>query len=315
MSLQSAKPAQAPEALEPAEPSEALESARPEELESSGPSAEVLDPTDQVDESEGQVEESEGTAENEATTPIPASTMPTSTRHAWRRLGRLIKPRISTGNLVVALLTIAVGFALVAQVQAAQDVGLEGLRETDLVALLDDVSERAETLEDEIRLLESDRAALQQGSGPEAAAAAEARLASHQILAGTVAVEGPGITMTVSAPEGGFTPTMMIDLMQELRNAGAEAIQIGPVRVVASSWIGISDGVLQVDGQRVEDPFRIVAIGDPHTLSGAMAIPGGFTDSVRGINGNVQVVEGELLVIDALHQAEEPQYARPVPSE
>ena len=216
---------------------------------------------------------------------------------------------------MVALLTIAVGFALVAQVQAAQDVGLEGLRETDLVALLDDVSERAETLEDEIRLLESDRAALQQGSGPEAAAAAEARLASHQILAGTVAVEGPGITMTVSAPEGGFTPTMMIDLMQELRNAGAEAIQIGPVRVVASSWIGISDGVLQVDGQRVEDPFRIVAIGDPHTLSGAMAIPGGFTDSVRGINGNVQVVEGELLVIDALHQAEEPQYARPVPSE
>nr|WP_281497250.1 DUF881 domain-containing protein [Ornithinimicrobium sp. F0845] len=241
--------------------------------------------------------------------------MPVSTRHAWRRLGRLIKPRISTGNLVVALLTIVVGFALVAQVQAAQDVGLEELRETDLVALLDDVSARAESLEDEIRLLEADREALQQGTGAEAAAAAEARLTSHQILAGTVPVEGPGITMTVSAPEGGFTPTMMIDLLQELRNAGAEAIQIGPVRVVASSWIGISDGVLTVDGQLVADPFRIVAIGDPHTLSGAMAIPGGFTDSVRGINGNVQVVEGELLVIDALHQAEEPQYARPVPSE
>ncbi|MCK0113158.1 DUF881 domain-containing protein [Ornithinimicrobium sp. F0845] len=244
-----------------------------------------------------------------------ATTMPVSTRHAWRRLGRLIKPRISTGNLVVALLTIVVGFALVAQVQAAQDVGLEELRETDLVALLDDVSARAESLEDEIRLLEADREALQQGTGAEAAAAAEARLTSHQILAGTVPVEGPGITMTVSAPEGGFTPTMMIDLLQELRNAGAEAIQIGPVRVVASSWIGISDGVLTVDGQLVADPFRIVAIGDPHTLSGAMAIPGGFTDSVRGINGNVQVVEGELLVIDALHQAEEPQYARPVPSE
>ncbi|WP_154402069.1 DUF881 domain-containing protein [Ornithinimicrobium cavernae] len=243
------------------------------------------------------------------------SSMPVSTRHAWRRLGRLVRPRLSTGNVLAALMTLAVGFALVTQVQAANDVALDELRETDLIALLDDVSERADTLEAEIRLLESDKRALEQGSGTEAAEAALTRLTSHQILAGTVPVEGPGVTMTVEAREGGFTPTMMIDLMQELRNAGAEAIQIGAVRVVATSWIGIEDGTLLVDGQRVEAPFRIVAIGDPHTLSGAMAIPGGFTDSVRGIGGNVQVVEGEQLVIDALHRVEEPQYARPVPSE
>lgn len=241
--------------------------------------------------------------------------MPVTTRHAWRRLGRLVRPRISTGNVLAAVMTLVVGFALVTQVQAANDVALEELSETDLVALLDDVTDRADSLEEEIRRLQSDKRALEEGTGAEAAVAARERLASHQILAGTVPVEGPGITMTVGAPDGGFTPTMMIDLMQELRNAGAEAIQIGPVRVVATSWIGIADGTLLVDGQRVEAPFRIVAIGDPHTLSGAMAIPGGFTDSVRGIGGNVQVVEGELLVIDALHQVEEPQYARPGPAE
>ncbi|USQ82049.1 DUF881 domain-containing protein [Ornithinimicrobium faecis] len=240
---------------------------------------------------------------------------PVSIGHAWRRLLRLVRPRISPGNLLAAIVTVAVGFALVAQVQAANDVALDDLRETDLVALLDDVTERADTLEGEIRLLESDKRALEDGSGAEAGQAARARLASHQILAGTVAVEGPGITMTVDAPDGGFTPTMMIDLMQELRNAGAEAIQIGPVRVVANSWIGIENGTLIVDGEEVQVPFRILAIGDPHTLSGAMAIPGGFSDSVRGIGGNAQVVEGELLVVDALHQTQEPQYARPVPSE
>lgn len=228
---------------------------------------------------------------------------------------RLVRPRISAGNLLAAAITVVIGFALVTQVQAANDVALEDLRETDLVALLDDVTERADTLESEIRLLEADKRALEEGSGAEAGEAARARLASHQILAGTVAVEGSGITMTVDAPGGGFTPTMMVDLMQELRNAGAEAIQIGPVRVVADTWIGIEDGTLVVGGEDVNVPFRIIAIGDPHTLSGAMAIPGGFTDSVRGIGGNVQVVEGDLLVIDALHPAEEPQYARPVPSE
>lgn len=247
--------------------------------------------------------------------PEPAASPPASPRHAWRRVFRLVRPRISAGNLLAAAITVVIGFALVTQVQAANDVALEDLRETDLVALLDDVTERADTLESEIRLLEADKRALEEGSGAEAGEAARARLASHQILAGTVAVEGSGITMTVDAPGGGFTPTMMVDLMQELRNAGAEAIQIGPVRVVADTWIGIEDGTLVVGGEDVNVPFRIIAIGDPHTLSGAMAIPGGFTDSVRGIGGNVQVVEGDLLVIDALRPAEEPQYARPVPSE
>lgn len=247
--------------------------------------------------------------------PDPQGSPPASPRHAWRRVLRLVRPRISAGNLLAAAITVAIGFALVTQVQAANDVALEDLRETDLVALLDDVTERADSLESEIRLLEADKRSLEEGSGAEAGEAARARLASHQILAGTVAVEGPGITMTVDAPDGGFTPTMMVDLMQELRNAGAESIQIGPVRVVAETWIGIQDGTLVVDGEDVAVPFRIIAIGDPHTLSGAMAIPGGFTDSVRGIGGNVQVVEGDLLVIDALHRAEEPRYARPVPAE
>lgn len=245
----------------------------------------------------------------------PQGSPPASPRHAWRRVVRLARPRISAGNLLAAAITVAIGFALVTQVQAANDVALEDLRETDLVALLDDVTQRADTLESEIRLLETDKRALEEGSGAEAGEAARARLSSHQILAGTVAVEGPGVTMTVDAPGGGFTPTMMVDLLQELRNAGAEAIQIGPVRVVAGTWIGIQDGTLVVDGVDVTVPFRIIAIGDSHTLSGAMAIPGGFTDSVRGIGGNVQVVEGDLLVIEALHRAEEPQYARPVPSE
>lgn len=245
----------------------------------------------------------------------PLAVVPVEARRSWRRVRRLIRPRISSGNLLAALMTLVVGFALVAQVRATQDVGLEELRETDLVALLDDVTARADSLEAEIRQLEEDRRVLTQGSGPEAAAAAQARLESLQILSGSVAVQGPGITMTVSAPEGDFTQTMMIDVMQELRDAGAEAIQIGPNRVVAHTWIGTEGGVVTVDGTEVPAPFRIVAIGDSHTLATAMAIPGGFSDSVRGIGGEVRVVEGDSLVIDALHQPSEPAYARPVPSE
>lgn len=241
--------------------------------------------------------------------------VPANPRQSWRRLGYLLKPRMSTGTLLAALMTLVVGVALVAQVQATHDVGLQELRETDLVALLDDVTARADSLESEVRQLEEERRVLREGGGPEAAEAAQARLESLQILSGAVAAQGPGIMMTVSSPEEDFTPTMMIDVIQELRDAGAEAIQIGPSRVVASTWIGVADGEVTVDGAAVPAPFRIVAIGDPHTLSGAMAIPGGFSDSVRSIGGEVAVIEGDSLVIDALHQPREPAYAQPVPSE
>jgi uncharacterized protein YlxW (UPF0749 family) len=246
----------------------------------------------------------------------PPRPVSTTRRAVLRRLKRISSPRLSRGTLIVALLTLVLGLALVAQVRSTRTAGLEDLRESDLVALLDDASTRVEELEDELARLEADRASLAGGAGDAAAQeAARQRLDSYRILAGTVPVEGPGVTVVVGDPERTVTPTMLLDLVQELRDAGAEAIQVGPVRVVASTWVGLSeDNQLIVDGQPLTSPYRIVAIGDGHTLAGALAIPGGFNDSVRRVGGSVEVVEGQTLRIDALHQPDEPRYARPVPS-
>lgn len=249
--------------------------------------------------------------------PAPRRTPPSpAPRDALRRLKRISRPRLSRGSLIVAVLTLVLGVALVAQVRTTRTAGLEDLRETDLVALLDDATTRVNELEDELARLEADRARLQGGAGDAAAQeAARQRLDSYRVLAGTVPVEGPGVTIVVGDPERTVTPTMVLDLIQELRDAGAEAIQVGPVRVVASSWVGLSaDNELLVDGQPLTSPYRVVAIGDGHTLAGALAIPGGFNDSVRRVGGTVDVVEGQTLRIDALHQPDEPRYARPVPS-
>jgi uncharacterized protein YlxW (UPF0749 family) len=245
----------------------------------------------------------------------PVSARPQVTRRtAWRRLSTISRARMSRGNVLAALLTLVLGLALVAQVRSTHTGDLESLRESDLVALLDDVTARADQLEEEVRSLEQDRSRLE-GSGGDAAAAeaAQSRLESYQILAGTVPVSGPGVTVRITDPEGALSTTMMIDLVQELRDAGSEAIQIGPVRVVASTWIGVEDGVLTVDGQPVAAPYRVVAIGEAHTLAGALAIPGGFNDSVRRVGGTVEVNEGANLTIDAVHEPGTPEHARPVP--
>lgn len=246
----------------------------------------------------------------------PTTPQPTQ-EQARRRLAVLLgRVRPARGQIIAAALLALLGLGLVAQVRSADDVGLAELRPSELVALLDDVSERVDALQEEVRQLEDDKERLQGQEGDEAAAvAAQERLDSYAILAGTVPVEGPGITVYVNDPEGVMTQTMLLDAVQELRDAGAEAIQIGAHRVVASSYVGTDeDGAVTLDGATLVPPYRIVAVGGSHTLAGAMAIPGGFSDSVRGAGGTVQVVESDSLVIDALHEVTEPRYAQPVPS-
>lgn len=215
---------------------------------------------------------------------------------------------------MAAIITVLLGLGVVAQVQSTQAGDLEELRQEDLIGLLDDVTVRADDLEDEVRQLELDRDRLAGGEDGEAAAqAAQDRLQSYQILAGTVPVVGPGIEIVVRDPEQGLDTTTLIDLIQELRDAGAEAIQIGDVRVVASTWVEVRRDTLVVDSVNVPEPYRVLAIGDSHTLSGGLAIPGGFSDNVRRNGGTLDVIERDEQSIDAVHIPTEREYAQPVP--
>ncbi|MGB3828618.1 MAG: DUF881 domain-containing protein [Ornithinimicrobium sp.] len=198
--------------------------------------------------------------------------------------------------------------------QSIQAGDLEELPEDDLIALLDDVTVRADNLQDEVQQLQRDRDRLIGGEDDAAAAqAAQSRLDSYQILAGTVPVVGPGIEVLVRDPDRELTTTAIVDMIQELRDGGAEAIQIGDVRVVASTWVEARRDTLTVDGVTVPEPYRVLAIGDSHTLSGALAIPGGFTDNVRRNGGSVDVQEREEMTLDALHVPNTTGYAQPVP--
>lgn len=242
----------------------------------------------------------------------PAQRPPT-VEEARRRLRALGRGRLNRTQVLATALTVLLGVAMVAQVRSTDEAGLRELRETELVALLDDASSRVEALSREVTELEGDRDQLQGQQGD--AAAARQRYDSYRILAGTVPVQGPGITVYVSDPASVITQTMLLDAIQELRDAGAEAIQVGPVRVVASSHVGISaEGEVVLDGQVLQQPYRILAIGDAHTLAGAMAMPGGFSDSLRGAGAAVDVTESEMLLIEAVHRPTEAEFATPVPS-
>jgi uncharacterized protein YlxW (UPF0749 family) len=248
--------------------------------------------------------------------PATAAGREPAARSGWAVLYHMGKPRLTKANLFAAVLAVGLGFAVVAQVQQTQNAGLESLREDELVRILDDFTQENLRLGNEIRELESSRDRLISGAGTssEALRAAQERADTLGILAGTRPARGEGIEMTIADPSGKITAPLLLDALEELRDAGAEAVQIGGVRVVASSYFTDVEGGIELSGQRLERPYTILAIGDSSTLASAMKIPGGVVDTVRGKDGITTITEKPQVDIAALHVVQTPQYARPVPS-
>ena len=236
-------------------------------------------------------------------------------RRAWRRLARMARPRATRANVIVALLALALGFAIAAQVRQTDLEGLSNLRADELVRILDNVTQENSRLSEEIRELERTRGQLAAGAtSEEARAAAQARLDAIQVLSGTVGATGPGIELTITDPERRVRAAQLLDTLQELRDAGAEAVEINGVRVVASTYFTDLDGAIAISGTRAERPYVIRAIGDPQTMAAAMDIPGGVAESVRRLNAEARVEQRDSLAITSVHTPMSAEYAQPVPS-
>ena len=248
--------------------------------------------------------------------PSPPQEEAGDSRPAWHRLLRAGAPRATRANLLAMVLAGALGFAIIAQVRQTSLGELENLREDELVRLFAGVDRDGERLAEEIRGLETSLSLLKSQSTNEAEAqrAAQERLDALGILAGTVPAKGPGITLTIADPQGQVTDSIVLDAIQELRDAGAEAIQVGDVRVVADTWFSQGDGGLSVSGTEVRPPYVIRAIGDGNTLAGAMEIPGGVSATVRRAGGETKVEILDEVLVDALLSPTQPQYAQPVPT-
>ena len=207
------------------------------------------------------------------------------------------------------------GFAIIAQVRQTQLEGLENLREDDLVRILAGVDQDGERL--------PTRSAPPVLARPAQAPVATSRGAARPPASGWTRsasspapspATGPGIVLTISDPERKVDAPTMLDTVQELRDAGAEAIQIDDVRVVAEHLVrrhrrrpvGVrrrrcSRPTSSGDRRRQDARRRD---GHPGRRERDRA-PGG-----RGHRGQTQ----DEVEVNALLTRSPPQYARPVPT-
>jgi uncharacterized protein YlxW (UPF0749 family) len=104
---------------------------------------------------------------------------------------------------------------------------------------------------------------------------------------------------------------VLFNVLEELRNAGAEAIEVNGVRLIASSYFSEDGDLVQVDGIPITSPFVWVAIGDPDTIQPALEIPGGAMPQVRSADATAEVERLDEAEVAATTEPSEPRFARP----
>ena len=258
----------------------------------------------------------------EGTGPDPAGRRPgrdAPRPGVWGRIGQAaLHPGRS--QVVAAVVLCLLGMAGVVQIRS-NDSGdaYRNSRREDLVQILDGLGVESRRLEAEVAELQGTKARLESGADSQRVAREDAqqRVDELAILAGTAPARGPGIRMRISDPQDEVDADVVLDAVEEMRDAGAEVIEInGQARVVASTWFGDDGTTLVVDGITVARPLTISVIGDPHSLEEAARFRGGIVSEITGpkIGGDVQIDQSDDVVVTSLHVPPASQYARPATS-
>jgi uncharacterized protein YlxW (UPF0749 family) len=216
----------------------------------------------------------------------------------------------------VALSVGVVGFLVAAQLGTTQRNAetLAAESESDLTRIFSSLNEESAALRDEISQPRLELASLQSSAERDQLArdAAQRQLSDLQILAGVVPVRGPGVAIRIEDPGGVFEFGLLLDLVQELRDAGAEAIAVNGRRVGGTTAFSERGGAVTVDGQAVAQPYEVLAIGDPATLEVGLRIPGGAADTLDALEGTkIGVERRSELRVPALEHLPRFESARP----
>src|SRR5207237_8229254 len=172
--------------------------------------------------------------------------------------------RTNAGAIWVTVVAVFVSLAAATQFRS-QDVYARSLNletPSSLTTLIANLSETNNELRAEIFDLrrDADNAQNEVASGRGTLTEGQRQLQQLRVFSAESAVAGPGIVIRI---EGAFDERAMSDLVNELRNAGAEAIGINEMRVGPRSFFtGTPDHAIAVDGRPLRGPWIWRAIGD-----------------------------------------------------
>ena len=192
-------------------------------------------------------------------------------------------------QLAIAAVALILGLLVMVQLRSqAGSAGLAHLSSQDLTVLVANLNSSNDQLRTEVSSLERELGTLNQNRARGEVSVDEIRseLSRIRAYAGLDPVGGPGVTISIRGPIDG---SGVEELINELRNAGAEAIGAGGIRVVTGVVVTGQKGEAAIDGTPLGDAFELAAIGAPDKLTGSLTRSGGVIAQLAATQTDVVV--------------------------
>lgn len=212
------------------------------------------------------------------------------------------------GRLPVGLVALVLGVAAVGQLRLVDGgTGLEGLSTQELSVLVSNLTARNDALAAEVIALRAQAADLERAAerGTSSLVGLERDLDRVRAWAGLEALVGRGIRVVIDGPLDGAS---VEEILNELRNAGAEGLAVEGTRLAAGSVVAGSAGALRLDGRALGSRLEIAAIGDPAVLGGSLTRVGGVVGQLAATSpdATVTVTPVEALLLPAVERDLDP---------
>lgn len=197
----------------------------------------------------------------------------------------------------VCLILLAVMFMQFRTIEETDITAIENMREAELRTAISEWKGKYEETVEQLQANQKQLKTIKQAwKNEEASGLVDKELKDSNMILGKTDVFGEGVTITLSnSEERDVKYRDLLELINELRYAGAEAISINDVRILSSTEIAQPDGVLMIiNGQRVSSPYVIKAIGNQTYLSSTLSLKdSGYIDKTRAIGLNVKLETGK----------------------
>lgn len=228
--------------------------------------------------------------------------------------GRSVRAKL-VSSILVAVLCAFLAYGYVIQVNNT-DVTYETLSETELTRLISETSTQISSLEERKSELTTQLNSLREAADKEAQAEKIARENEETsgILSGRLPAKGKGIIVRITqGTKENIDASTMFNLIEELRNSGAEVIAINTVRVVTSTYVSQTSAGLDCDGTILSAPYVVKAIGNPTNLQNAVNMAGGVGSQLTvKFGATVSIETSDNVEITEVQSIPEYKYAKAV---
>lgn len=199
-------------------------------------------------------------------------------------------------GIVLGIVCSVLTFAIIVQIKTVKNLGVETNATFTENSLRDEVlkwKEKCDNASEELSKVEKELENQRKKAteNDDSSKKKEQELKIGNTVLGLTDVNGEGVEITLQDNQNITEETANLDIsfyvvhdidllsvVNELKNAGAEAISINGERIISSTSITCAGNVAQINGEKVGAPFIIKAIGDSTTLYEALNRPGGYIE-------------------------------------